>query len=367
MNWLLLFVILILLTIGGTVYLATRFHRFSPIERLGKKHRLLSWIVSMIPLGGIACLGYINFYSVIVVILHLIVFWIIADIIAYIVRKAAKKERRRNIEGVCVLVFTAVYLSIGWYNAHHVVCTPYSVKTDKTIDGGSMRIVGFADSHVGITLDGEAMAREMQAIQAENPDIVVISGDFVDDDTKRSDMIKACKALGELKTTYGIYYVTGNHDQGYMEGYRDFTLGDLFSELEKNNVSVLEDEAVMVTDNFAIIGRLDRHDESRRDIKELTKDIPSGVYTLVLDHQPNDYDNEAAANVDLVYSGHTHGGHIWPSGYVGLWIKANDFVYGHTVRGNTHFIVTSGISGWAIPFKTGAVSEYNVIDITCKE
>lgn len=367
MNWVLLFLILLLMSISGTVYLITRFHRFSFIERLGERHKVLSWLASLIPLGGIACFGFINFYSVIVVILHLIIFWLIADLIAFIVRKAAKKERRRNIEGVCVLLFTAVYLSIGWYNAHHVISTPYSITTEKSIDGGKLRIVGFADSHIGITLDGEAMAREMEKIQAEKPDIVVIAGDFADDDSKRSDMIKACEALGKLDTTYGVYFVSGNHDQGYMQGYRDFSLDDMYAELEKNNVTVLEDEAVMVTDNFAIIGRRDKHDESRKSIGELTADISPDVYTLVLDHQPNDYDNEAAAKVDLVYSGHTHGGHIWPSGYIGLWIGANDFVYGHTVRGNTDFIVTSGISGWAIPFKTGAVSEYNIIDITGKE
>ena len=367
MNWLLLFLILLLMSIGGTVYLVTRFHRFSFIEKLGKKHKLLSWLASLLPLGGIACIGFINFYSVIVVILHLIIFWLIADLIAFIVRKAAKKERRRNIEGVCVILFTAVYLCIGWYNAHHVICTPYTVSTEKSIGGGKLHIVGFADSHIGITLDGDGMAREMERIQAENPDIVVIAGDFADDDSKRSDMIKSCEALGKLKTTYGIYYISGNHDKGYMQGYRDFTIEEMYDELEKNNVTVLEDKAVMVTDNFAIIGRKDKHDESRKDISELTKDIAPDVYTLVLDHQPNDYDSEAAANVDLVYSGHTHGGHIWPSGYIGLWIKANDFVYGHTSRGNTDFIVTSGISGWAIPFKTGTVSEYNIIDIICRE
>lgn len=364
MFWILLFVILMLMSLGGAFYLITRFHRFSFIKRLGERHKKLSWLASIIPVAGIACLSFINFYSAIVVILHLIIFWIIADLIACILKRVTKKERRYNIEGILVILFTAVYLCIGWYNAHHVVCTPYSISTDKAIAGGRLRIASFADSHVGITLDGDAMAKEMARIQAENPDIVVIAGDFVDDNSKRDDMIKACKALGELKTSYGIYFVGGNHDKGYMEGYRDFTLDELYSELEKNNVTVLEDKAVMVTDNFAVIGRRDKHDDSRKNIKELTKDITPDVFTLVLDHQPNDYDNEIAANVDLVYSGHTHGGHIWPCGYIGLLLGANDFVYGHTIRGNTDFIVTSGISGWAIPFKTGTVSEYNIIDIT---
>lgn len=363
MNWLLLFLILFLITALGTVYLVTRFHRFSFIKRLGEKHKQLSWAVSFLPLAGIAGVGFLNFYSVIIILLHLIVFWLIADMIAFVVRKALKKERRRNIEGVCAILFTAVYLCIGWYNAHHVTAVHYNVKTGKAISSGNIRIVGFADSHVGVTLSGDDMAREMERIQAEDPDIVVIAGDFVDDDTKRDDMIKACEALGSLETTYGVYYASGNHDKGYMPDNRGFTIDELYAELEKNNVTVLEDEAVKVTDGFNIIGRKDKHDDSRIEIQELTKNISPDDFTLVLDHQPNDYDNEASANADLVYSGHTHGGHIWPSGYVGLLIKANDFVYGQTVREKTNFIVTSGISGWAIPFKTGAVSEYTVIDV----
>jgi len=69
---------------------------------------------------------------------------------------------------------------------------------------------------------------------------------------------------------------------------------------------------------------------------------------------------------DLVLSGHTHGRHIFPAGLIGLISGANDKVYGAEHIDNTDFVVTSGISGWAIPFKTGTISEYVVIDINQK-
>ena len=90
---------------------------------------------------------------------------------------------------------------------------------------------------------------------------------------------------------------------------------------------------------------------------------PLARYTVLLDHQPNDYANEAVPPVDLVLSGHTHGGHIFPAGQIGLLTGANDRRYGTERRGDTDFVVTSGISGWAIPFKTGTWSEYVVIDV----
>ena len=72
-------------------------------------------------------------------------------------------------------------------------------------------------------------------------------------------------------------------------------------------------------------------------------------------------------NVDLVLSGHTHCGQLFPFNWVGEWIGANDSVYGHTQQGNANFIVTSGLSSWAIQFKTGTKSEYVVIDILPKQ
>ncbi len=365
MFWLILFALLAIICLGGIFYLITRFHKFSFVQKIAENHKKLSWLLCLIPLIGIGCFGLINTYAVVIILLHLAAFWLIADLFGKIVRKIIRKERRFYIEGVVAVIFTAVYLAFGWVNAHEVKRTAYTVHTDKPIAGGSLRIVGIADSHLGITLDGEKFTKEMERIQAEDPDVVVVAGDFVDDESCREDMVQACKALGELKTTYGVYFTVGNHDKGYYEeGHRDFTIADLCTELEKNNVIILDDEVVEVNDTFRIVGRLDKHYKEREDIKTLTKDLDNSKFELILDHQPNDYDNEAAVGADLVFSGHTHGGHIWPAGYIGLLIGANDFVYGSKTIDNTEFIVTSGISGWAIPFKTGCISEYVVMDVT---
>lgn len=99
----------------------------------------------------------------------------------------------------------------------------------------------------------------------------------------------------------------------------------------------------------------------------MTKNLDKDKYTIVLDHQPNDYDAEAAARVDLVLSGHTHGGQMIPMGQLMRWFHiGGDNVYGFERLGNTNFIVTSGISDWALQFKTGTRSEYVIIDIQGK-
>ena len=89
-------------------------------------------------------------------------------------------------------------------------------------------------------------------------------------------------------------------------------------------------------------------------------------YIIILDHQPNDYAAEAATGADLVLSGHTHGGQMLEINLVGALIGSNDRTYGMETRDRTTFIVTSGISDWAIKFKTGCRSEYVIIDVTQK-
>ena len=365
MFWLILFILLAAATLGGAIFLVTRFHRFSFIEKLAKKKKALSWLVSVVPVVLILLLSSLvfNIWTAIIIMLHLLFFWIIFEILANHLRRSYKEERKYNIEGILAIAATLLFMITGWKFAHTIYRTQYDLRTEKDLGMDKLRICGFADSHLGITLDGEKFAAEMKRIEADEPDIVVVAGDFVDDDSCRADMVRACQALGEMKTTYGVYFVDGNHDKGYYESGRDFTYSDLIDELEKNNVTVLKDESVLVDDKFYIIGRNDKSNKDRKEISELTQGLDDSKYTIVLDHQPTDYENESVADIDLVYSGHTHGGHIWPAGYVGVLLRINDAYYGAEEYNGKAFIVTSGISGWAIPFKTGAKSEYTVMDI----
>lgn len=362
MSWLILVAVLIFMMLGGAAYLLFGFHRFSVIKRLAEKHRPLSWLICLVPFAAFGWVAVRNPFSAAVVFLHLVLFWILADLIGALVRKSTKKERRRYVEGTAAILLAAVYLTAGWYNAHNVRRTAYIVQTEKAI-GDSVRIVGISDAHLGVTLDGARFAGQMARIQGEGPDAVVVVGDFVDDDSCRADMERACEALGALETTYGVYYVPGNHDRGYSRGQRDFDYSDLCRALEKNHVVILEDAAAHLGEGLVLFGRKDRSDPGRLDMASAAAALDPARFQIVLDHQPNDYANEAAAGADLVISGHTHGGHIWPAGLIGLLLGANDRVYGTETRDGTVFIVTSGISGWAIPFKTGTFSEYVVIDI----
>ena len=86
-------------------------------------------------------------------------------------------------------------------------------------------------------------------------------------------------------------------------------------------------------------------------------------YILILDHQPQEYKENGEFGTDLLLSGHTHAGQLWPLNYLLELVPYNDGTYGLTKIKNTTAIITSGISGWGFPYKTSADSEYVIIDI----
>lgn len=356
------FISLLIIALLGLVYLLNRFHRFEWIRKIGVERKKLSWLLAACPVFAMILFFYFKTVSTTLFVLHLMVFWIICDLVNVVIRKIRGQDFKRYYAGACAIVITVAYLAVGWYNCHHVYQTKYEVKTEKSVGEEGLRVVQVSDSHLGTTFDGERFAEYMKEVQETNPDVVVITGDFVDDDTIKADLITSCRALGNLKTTYGVYYVFGNHDKGYFD-QRDFSEADLRRELEKNQVKILEDENVLVDDRFYIIGRQDASSAERADMASLVEGLDASKYMIVLDHQPNAFDEQADSGADLVLTGHTHGGQMFPIGITGVLSGQYDRAYGIEKRKNTTFVVSSGISDWAIPFKTATFSEYVVIDI----
>lgn len=385
MMWAFIFIFMFAAFIAACIYLITRVRKFVWVGKLAKDRKWLSILISaltcvvFIVVLSLA-MGYIN---AIIVTIYMILFWLVCELAFWLAGKVKNrikstadgikpKKRKIYYAGVTAIIITIVYMSWGWYQAHNVWQKDYTIHTDKEV--GSIKLALIADSHTGTTFDGDGFAEHVKEIQAQNPDAVLIAGDFVDDDTSLIDMKRCCEALGTLDTKYGVYYVFGNHDKGYYASERrGYDGDDIIAELTKNGVTVLQDQSVLLGDSFYIIGRQDLSEVtdrsgSRADIEDLVKALDDDKYQIVMDHQPADYAHEKASGVDLVLSGHTHGGQL-------LLIKlfqeitgmgGNDQIYGLENIDGSDFLVTSGISDWAIKFKTGCRSEYVIIDIQGK-
>lgn len=364
--WLIIFGGSLIVSVIGVVYLVKVVSRFSLIDRISKRwqRNLVSFlIIALLFAFFTITMGFVNAF---VILFHVLMFSILFGFVGFLIRRFSGKaidvdingNRRIYLHGWLTLAATVITLAVGFYQCHNVWKTEYNFSTDKI--EGSLKIAMIADSHVGTTFDGAGFAKKMDMIMAEEPDILLIAGDFVDYTTKKEDMVRACKALGDMKLKYGVWYAYGNHDADSFD--RDFDATDLENELVKNGVHVLKDE-FQYADNLCIVGRKSASSKDRMDIADLLSGVDESKYIVVLSHEPVDYENECKTPADLVLSGHTHGGQMIPITYVGVWSGINDRTYGYENRNDTDFIVTSGISDWAIDFKTGTKSEYVIINI----
>ena len=400
---------MLVVAILGGIFLWTRFGKFGIVQMIAGDSKWKRRLLALIPFLIFGIFAIFSVVNVVIVMVHMAVYWALAELIYRIVHRirhgkkvktetgetaddsksetkaksaqtkkqedqktsdkktsdkkiSGKKSFRPYWVGIIVLCFELCYFTTGWYLAHHVWEKDYTVTTTKDLGMEKLRIAQIADSHVGVTFDGEDFAKHLETIEATNPDVLFITGDFVDDDTSKEDMYRCCLALAGFKCKYGVYYVYGNHDKGYFR-YRNFTADELREALEAAGVRILQDEVEMIADKIYVVGRRDKSVKDRIEIGTILSLLDPKKFTIVLDHQPNDYAAEAAAGADLVLSGHTHGGQMLEINFVGQMIGANDKTYGMEKRDNTTFIVTSGISDWAIKFKTGTNSEFVIVDV----
>lgn len=311
-----------------------------------------------------------------VFLLHLAAFAGLVQLANFILKKSARARYERGfalwkrLYGLLIipLLLSAAVTVYGYVNLHTVRQTAYTVHTEKAIRAEGYRVALVADVHFGVSLDEAALQEKCAEIAAQSPDLVILCGDIVDNSTTREGMYAVFRAFGAIDSTYGTYYVYGNHDRPHRMMQGPFTTEELNAAIEENGITILCDMRVPITDELVLVGREDRSaargDQRRASVSELLAGVDSADFILMLDHQPSEYAQNAAAGTDLLLSGHTHGGQIFPLDILQELVPFNDAVYGAYALGeNGAAIVTSGFGTWAIPVKTAAPAEYVTIDI----
>lgn len=336
------------------------------------------WCYALVGIASLG-LGYLStqmFSFVGVVFLHLIVAYLLCRIVWAVANAILKKKNvasRPKIKkwfncGVLPILLVAVYLFVGHVNFMVVQKTEYTVQTDKAIRTEGYRVALIADVHYGISLDGDQLRDKCGEIEEQKPDMVILCGDIVDDDTTPEEVKEVFAAFGNIKSMFGTFYVHGNHDRPFTDVkdslLSDFTEKDLLVAIESQNIKILTDDVYEISDDFVLVGREDPIAGRRTPIETLLADVDKNAFILTLDHHPTEYIQNGKAGTDLLLSGHTHGGHLFPLNVVMKVFGINDAVYGYTqIDKDSAAIVTSGFAGWCYPVKTCAKSEYVIIDI----
>lgn len=219
---------------------------------------------------------------------------------------------------------------------------------------------------------GEGNAELLQMLSECGPDIIVITGDFVD--SSRTDIALALAFAEEAVKIAPTYYVTGNHEVAISQ-YDLLKAG-----LEMAGVIVLEDEAVSLEyqgESIMLIGLSDPDATIKGD---LFGEVPAMVstklrnltdggsgYTVLLSHRPELFETYVSSGVDLVFSGHAHGGQFRLP-FVGGMVAPNQGLFpkydaGLYAGGDTNMVVSRGIGNSIIPIRFNNRPEIVVVEL----
>ena len=276
-------------------------------------------------------------------------------------------KKGKRIIFICVVSICLVLLTIwiSWGNTA-LELNVYEMASDKipnAFDG--FRIAQVSDLHnTEIGKDNEKL---LSMLKEANPDIIVITGDMVD---CRKTNIDIPLAFAEQAVQIApCYYVTGNHEV-YVEEYEDFknslidlgviVLADVKTEIELSGEKItlvgVDDPSFSWTDNETLI-------------KEKLDNLLSedDGYTILLSHRPELFEIYVEKGVDLVFTGHAHGGQVVVP-FIGGVIAPNQGLFpkydaGLYTNGDTNMLVSRGIGNSLFPFRVNNRPEIILVEL----
>lgn len=305
-------------------------------------------------------------------VLHFAAASLLVQLIRWIMQKAKKPWTGLwdilYRSGALALAITLAILGYAYCNMRHITTASYTVATEKPIRSAGYDVLFLSDLHYGTTMERERFSRVCADMAKAQPDVVILGGDIVDESATAAQVREAFRLLGDIPSTYGAYYVYGNHDKGRYYPNCDFTPAELAEAIRAAGVHILEDETVSLNPELTLSGRIDRSDaamdgKTRLPAETLLQNSSADAFHILADHQPREMAQNAAAGFDLMLSGHTHAGQIWPVGLITTLFDHGTVNYGEATFRNMTLIVSSGIAGWGYPFRTGRHSEYVLVHI----
>lgn len=265
--------------------------------------------------------------------------------------KNTNRARRKNkiISMVIILIMLIIY---SFWQNNDLMVSEYNFKSEKvSVSFENLKIVQISDLHN--KKFGNHQKRLIDILKKSEPDIIVITGDLVD--SKKTDISTALELAKEVVKIAPVYYVTGNHEKWLEEE----TYEKLINGLESYGVIVLYNQSVEIkseNDFFYLIG-LDENNLTDDTLELLEKEMSPDSLKLLLAHEPQEIEGYSNANVDLVFSGHAHGGQFRLP-IVGGIVAPNQGFFPEYTSGmyqydNTTMVVSRGLGNSVIPIRIG--------------
>ena len=262
----------------------------------------------------------------------------------------ADYQRTKGIAAMVLIGLVAIVLGIGHFNALVPVTRSFSLSIPKQVEGKKeITIAAVSDIHLGTVIGRSRFDRIVGRINALDPDVILLPGDIVDEDLGPVIRENLGERLRALRSRYGTFAVTGNHE--YIGGVEEAV-----AYLREHGVTVLRDEVHVLPNGVTLVGREDRSlvqmaHGKRKSLPELLAGLDMTRPVILMDHQPFHLEEAEQGGVDLQLSGHTHHGQLWPLNYITSAIY--EVSTGYKKKGDTHIYVSSGVGSWGPPVRTG--------------
>lgn len=295
-------------------------------------------------------------------------------------KKNIRSNRKKYIKSAIVLLIVISLLLFCSNQNRHLETTYYTYKAEQLgVDLDGYRIVQISDLHNAKF--GKDNQKLVDKIRECEPDMIVLTGDLVD--SNHTNVDRAVQFVNEIVKICPVYYVTGNHEYWLEASEYD----ELMSGLTRAGAVILDDQVVEISRGdakFRLVGLDDRslsdgtleallsdesirHDQAGQ--KEETADNENSEkkeFTVVLAHEPQYLARYAGIGVDLVLSGHAHGGQFRLPFVGGIVAPDQGFLPEYTAgeyyMDGTEMIVSRGLGNSVIPVRL-----FNYPEIVCVE
>ena len=268
-----------------------------------------------------------------------------------------KKPNKKTVLIVSVLVILCLGIWTLWGNTALEV-NEYEIVSDRIPEAfAGFRIAQVSDLHNAEF--GEGNEKLIQLLSQTDPDMIVITGDLID--SRKTDIEIALEFARQAIKLAPVYYVSGNHEARVRE-YEDLKMG-----LAEAGVVILENQKVQLTrggESITLMGIDDpsfQEDYLFGDAESVARQVitdlqnESDGYTVLLSHRPELFDMYVDTGMDLVFSGHAHGGQFRLP-FIGGFVAPNqgffpEYDAGLFNEGRTTMIVSKGVGNSIIPLR----------------
>jgi predicted MPP superfamily phosphohydrolase len=298
-------------------------------------------------------------------VIYFLIFFLLSDLAVLVVGlfqvlSESAMARLRLIAGISATALALTVSAYGVFNARRIRTVEYDIELSAA-PTSNLCVALISDVHIGALGSESKLPRIVEEINALKPDIVCIAGDIFDSNfTSIADPQAAIDALKRINSTYGVYACLGNHDAGA-------TFASMEDFLTRAQIKLLKDESVVIDGRLVLAGRLDSRPIGnagalkRGDIASVLKGVDPSLPVVVMDHNPANAD-EYHGEVDLLLSGHTHKGQVFPASLITSAMYTVDYGY-YRAEDGMHAVVSSGIGTWGPPLRVGSNCEIVKLDL----